>query len=118
MRPTRLLGLAAVVGALAPHGADAGAKARWFSAWSRPQSVVVGAAADAADGGRGPSPLVDQTVRDVVRVTGAGSAVRIRLSNRYGASLVPTGTLPLHVTAATLSRRTSGASVTALRQVT
>src|SRR4051812_39501398 len=57
----------------------------WFTAWSRPQSVAAAAAADPADGGRGPGPLLDQSVRNIVRVTGGGSTLRLRLSNRYGA---------------------------------
>ena len=92
----------------------------WFSAWSRSQSVVVGAAADSLDGGRGPGPLLDQSVRDVVRLTGSGSAVRVRLSNRYGPGLSPRATTPLHVLAASIARRVTGAAVVArtLRPIT
>jgi lysophospholipase L1-like esterase len=86
----------------------------WFSAWSRPQSVAIASAADPLNGGRGPGPLVDQTVRNIVRVTGAGSAVRIRLSNRYGATLSADGSTPLHVKATTVARRSMGAGL--LRQ--
>jgi lysophospholipase L1-like esterase len=114
--------LAVASALVAPVAAAAQSQAggRWYSAWSRPQSVVVGAAADLTEGGRGPGPLVDQSVRDVVRLTGAGSAVRIRLSNRYGATLTPEGTVPLHVTAATIGRRARGAALVArtLRTVT
>lgn len=48
--------------------------------------------------------FADQTVRQVVRVTGAGTAARVRLSNRYG-------TAPLEVTGATLARADKGPAV-------
>jgi lysophospholipase L1-like esterase len=120
----RLLVVALVLSALAPPVAAAASRpvprAAWFSAWSRPQSVALAAAADTLGGGRGPGPLLDQSVRDVVRVTGSGTAVRIRLSDRYGATLSPTGSTPLRVTAASIARRASGASLVArtLRAVT
>ncbi|MCW2542864.1 MAG: hypothetical protein JWM40_416 [Frankiales bacterium] len=112
VRGSALLVLAALLSALTTP-AFAAPQERWFSAWSRPQSVVVGAAADSADGGRGPGPLVRQSVRDIVRVTGAGSAVRVRLSNRYGASLSPGLTLPLTIPSASIARRRAGADVVA-----
>ena len=90
-----------------------GATVGWFAAWSRSQSVVVGATADSLDGGRGPGPLLEQSVRDIVRLTGAGEAVRVRLSNRYGASLSPSTTTPLHVLAASFGRRAKGAALVA-----
>ncbi|TYB54716.1 SGNH/GDSL hydrolase family protein [Nonomuraea sp. PA05] len=46
----------------------------------------------------------DQSVRQVVRVTAAGSQVRIRLSNQYGGS-------PLKVAGATIARAGQGAAV-------
>ncbi|MFE0374532.1 SGNH/GDSL hydrolase family protein [Streptomyces inhibens] len=46
----------------------------------------------------------DQTVRQVVRVTGSGTSARIKLSNRYG-------TAPLEVAGATLARTDKGAAV-------
>lgn len=100
-----------VSGALAVPAVAAQPTDQWVSAWSRPQSVVTGEAADPLDGGRLPGPLVDQTVRDVVRVSTGGSAVRLELSNRYGASLTPTGTTPLHVTAVTVGLRSAGANI-------
>lgn len=108
----------AVTAVVAGAGRSEAAAERWFSSWSRPQSVPVAAAADPADGGRGPGPLADQSVRDVVRLSTGGSAVRLRLSNRYGATLVPEGTLPLRVLAATVGRRTSGPAVSGLRRLT
>ncbi|UNO43280.1 SGNH/GDSL hydrolase family protein [Streptomyces sp. MST-110588] len=47
--------------------------------------------------------FADQTVRQVVRVTGDGTAARVKLSNRYG-------TAPLEVTGATLARTADGAA--------
>ncbi|MET8311311.1 SGNH/GDSL hydrolase family protein [Micromonospora sp. NPDC005173] len=46
----------------------------------------------------------NQSVRQVVRVSAAGSLLRIRLSNRYGSQ-------PLRLTGATVGRPTSGAAV-------
>src|SRR4051812_9716673 len=48
--------------------------------------------------------FADQTVRQVTRVGTGGSAVRIRLSNRYGVA-------PLRVTGATIGATGTGASV-------
>ncbi|MFJ5673945.1 SGNH/GDSL hydrolase family protein [Streptomyces sp. NPDC093097] len=50
--------------------------------------------------------FADQTVRQTVRVTGAGTWARIRLSNRYG-------TAPLEVSGASLARAGAGAAVAA-----
>ncbi|MGG7570228.1 GDSL-type esterase/lipase family protein [Streptomyces sirii] len=48
--------------------------------------------------------FADQTVRQVVRVTGAGTSARVRLSNRYG-------TAPLEITGAALARTDEGPAV-------
>ena len=48
--------------------------------------------------------FTDQTVRQVIRVTGGGRQVRVRLSNLYG-------TGPLQVTGATIARTRDGATV-------
>ncbi|WP_033037093.1 SGNH/GDSL hydrolase family protein [Streptomyces monomycini] len=48
--------------------------------------------------------FADQTVRQVVRVTGSGTAARVRLSNRFGSA-------PLEVGGATLARTAQGAAV-------
>ncbi|WP_447036777.1 GDSL-type esterase/lipase family protein [Streptomyces sp. DSM 118878] len=45
----------------------------------------------------------DQTLRQVIRLDGAGSALRIHLSNRYGRQ-------PLHIGGAHLAKRTEGSS--------
>ncbi|MEU7637623.1 SGNH/GDSL hydrolase family protein [Streptomyces sp. NPDC039016] len=50
--------------------------------------------------------FADQTVRQTVRVTGAGTQARIKLSNRYG-------TAPLEVSGASLARAGTGAAVAA-----
>ncbi|MGW7489639.1 GDSL-type esterase/lipase family protein [Streptomyces sp. NPDC054786] len=47
--------------------------------------------------------FADQTVRQVVRVTGAGTSARIKLSHRYGSS-------PLEVAGATIARTDRGAA--------
>lgn len=96
------------------------AAADWVTAWSRPQGIPVSAAADVLNSGRVPAPLVNQSVRNIVRVTGGGTALRIRLSNRYGSSLLPSGTLPLRVSATTIAIRSADADVAAetLREVT
>lgn len=101
-------------------GAPQEADTEWFTAWSRPQSVALAAAADPLEGGRGPGPLLDQTVRNVVRVTGAGTEVRLRLSNHYGATLSEDGTLPLTVSSTTVARHAAGAELVpgTLREVT
>lgn len=121
-RPTRRR-LALAVGLLVALGGVGSVPARslststgsnvWFAAWSRSQSVVVGAAADLTSGGRGPGPLLDQSVRDIVRLTGAGTAVRVRLSNRYGPGLTPASTTSLHVLSVSIARRASGAAIVA-----
>ncbi|MEV0372858.1 SGNH/GDSL hydrolase family protein [Streptomyces sp. NPDC050636] len=46
----------------------------------------------------------DQTVRQIVRVTGSGTSARIKLSNRYG-------TTPLEVAGAAIARTDTGAAV-------
>ncbi len=118
----RLLALTALLGWLLSAPVSSAAtdddRGRWFSAWARSQSVPAAAAADPAAGGRGPGPLHDQSVRDVVRVSAAGSSVRLHLSNRYGASLTPSGTLPLLVLRTTVGRRAARADVVTPLRVT
>ena len=74
----------------------------WHTAWARSQAPTSGAPA-----------LSDQTVRVVLRVTGGGSDVRVRLQNAFGKSATPDGTPPLTVDAATVGRRSSGAALVA-----
>lgn len=45
--------------------------------------------------------FADQTVRQIVRVTGSGTSARIKLSHRYG-------TTPLEVSGATIARTGQG----------
>ncbi|MEU6996208.1 GDSL-type esterase/lipase family protein [Streptomyces sp. NPDC046465] len=47
-----------------------------------------------------------QTVRQIIRLDGGGTALRIRLSNRYGKE-------PLHIGGARLARRTEGSGIDA-----
>lgn len=109
-----------LVAGIAPAASAAPSGGSWFTAWSRPQSVAVAGVADTLKGGRGPGPLLDQSVRDIVRVSGAGTAVRIRVSNRYGPSLSPNGTLPIHIASASIAQRMTRANVNArtIRTVT
>ncbi|MGW7083051.1 GDSL-type esterase/lipase family protein [Streptomyces sp. NPDC054871] len=45
-----------------------------------------------------------QTLRQIIRLDGGGSAIRVRLSNRYGKK-------PLHIGGARLARRTEGSGI-------
>ncbi|MBT2487376.1 SGNH/GDSL hydrolase family protein [Streptomyces sp. ISL-96] len=78
------------------------ASARWTAAWgASPQLPSTGFTPNWSQEG-----FSRQTVRQVVRVTGAGEQARIRLSNAYGTS-------PLSVTGATIARTAKGAAVEA-----
>ncbi|MCW2607233.1 MAG: hypothetical protein JWO60_1926 [Frankiales bacterium] len=77
-----------------PPATSSGAAGAWFTVWSRPQNVALSSAADPLDGGRGPGPLLDQSNRDIVQASGNGDQLRIRLTNRYGATYSPNGTRP------------------------
>ncbi|MFC9996137.1 SGNH/GDSL hydrolase family protein [Nocardia sp. NPDC127526] len=72
----------------------------WSAAWS--------AAAQRPSAGFGPNwseaGFTDQTLRQVVRVTNGGDSVRIKLSNRFGAS-------PLEIAGATVAESKEGAAV-------
>ncbi|MBT2472151.1 SGNH/GDSL hydrolase family protein [Streptomyces sp. ISL-66] len=74
----------------------------WATAWSAPM------AAAAPDSYSGPNwsreGFLNHSVRQIVRTTGGGSSVRVRLSNRFG-------TQPLRITGATVARSTEGAAV-------
>ncbi|MFD5100976.1 SGNH/GDSL hydrolase family protein [Streptomyces albidochromogenes] len=71
--------------------------ARWTAAWgASPQPPSTGFTPNWSQEG-----FSRQSVRQVVRVTGAGERVRIRLSNTYGTS-------PLSVTGATVARTAKG----------
>ncbi|WP_229074296.1 SGNH/GDSL hydrolase family protein [Actinoplanes sp. DH11] len=87
--------LAATSALSAPAGATGGSPS-WVGTWS---TAVTGAALP-------PQPatvFTDQTLRQIVRVSTAGSEVRVRLSNEYG-------TEPLVVGAARVARRPAGAT--------
>ena len=113
MPSTRLVLVAALVATVGSVQPGEAASGHWFAAWARPQSTAVGGAADATTGGKGPGPLVDQTVRAILHVTGSGSAVRVQLANRYGITIVPEGTTELHVLGASVARRSTGAGLVA-----
>lgn len=112
------LGAAALLGAVLAPASFAAANpssssGAWFAAWSRSQNVSVGAAADVLSGGPGPTPLIEQSVRDIARVSASGDQVRVRLSNRFGASPVANSLVPIDVTAASVGLRSKDADVVA-----
>ena len=87
----------ALLGLLPVAPAQARAKERWVAAWASAQLVPASdAAVPAAD-------LSDATVRQVIRVSLAGSQVRLRLSNVHG-------TAPLRIGAASLARSAANAT--------
>ncbi|GGX24514.1 SGNH/GDSL hydrolase family protein [Streptomyces chryseus] len=85
-----------LLGAAQPSS-SAQSAARWTAAWgASPQLPSTGFTPNWSQEG-----FSRQSVRQVVRVTGAGERVRIRLSNAYGTS-------PLGVTGATIARTAKG----------
>ncbi|NBE53333.1 SGNH/GDSL hydrolase family protein [Streptomyces boluensis] len=75
-------------------------KQQWVAAWTAaPQQPSTGFTPNWSQQG-----FSHQSVRQVVRVTEAGSSVRVRLSNAYG-------TAPLRITGATVARGDGGAAV-------
>src|SRR5690242_13498859 len=103
---TAVAALAAVVSpgpiASAAAGPAAAPAPGWSAAWaSAMQQPVPG---NSLTGTNWSDGFTDQTIRQVIRVTGAGSRVRIRLSNLYGSG-------PLRVTGATIARTGTGAAV-------
>ncbi|AQW51997.1 SGNH/GDSL hydrolase family protein [Streptomyces violaceusniger] len=75
----------------------------WSAGWAAPvQRPSSGFEKNWAESGF--AERTAQTLRQVVRVTGGGTAARIRLSNRYG-------TAPLRIAGATIARTAHGASV-------
>jgi lysophospholipase L1-like esterase len=100
MRSSLVLALTGVLLTTGVSSVSASA-ARWTGVWaSSPQQAVVfeGLPNWSVDG------FSNQTLRQVVRVSGGGSAVRVRLSNAYGSA-------PLRVTGASIARSADGASV-------
>ncbi|UBI35478.1 MULTISPECIES: SGNH/GDSL hydrolase family protein [Streptomyces] len=92
VRETELAGTAAPVGAAARTAWAAG----WSAAVQRPSA---GFGENWSESG-----FARQSVRQVVRVTGGGTSVRVRLSHRYGAG-------PLTVDGAALALSAGGAAV-------
>ncbi|MDX3227000.1 SGNH/GDSL hydrolase family protein [Streptomyces sp. ME19-01-6] len=121
MRPSALrvgaslLALTAVTAASASASATArpGTAARPGTTWAAGWAAPVQRPSEGFEENWASTGFADQTVRQVVRVTGGGTAARIRLSNLYG-------TEPLRIAGATIARTASGASVEAgsLRRLT
>ncbi|MFE6186376.1 GDSL-type esterase/lipase family protein [Streptomyces sp. NPDC056465] len=93
------VGILAGPGEAAPGGVGA-APVDWNTAWgASPQMPSTGFTPNWSQEG-----FSHQSVRQVVRATGSGDMVRIRLSNAYGTS-------PLHLTGATIARTAQGAAI-------
>lgn len=85
------------LGLLMAASAQAAPDVRWTTAWWTSQLALDGAnALPAAD-------LTDATLRQVVRLQGAATQVRVRFSNRFG-------TAPLRIDGATIARAPDAAS--------
>ncbi|MEU5210156.1 GDSL-type esterase/lipase family protein [Streptomyces sp. NPDC020742] len=84
---------------LRDHSGDGNALA-WTAVWA----AALQRPSEGSDKNWALEGFADQTVRQVVRVTGSGTAARITLSNRYG-------TAPLEVAGATLARTDRGPAV-------
>ncbi|MXY15437.1 MAG: SGNH/GDSL hydrolase family protein [Acidobacteria bacterium] len=102
-----LLALVAACGPAPPPAAEAPAEARWIGTWATgPVSLPVPDEA-AADSPLGTVPRVaGQTLRQVVRASIGGEAVRVLLSNQYG-------TAPLDIGAAHVALRADGPAIDA-----
>jgi lysophospholipase L1-like esterase len=89
--------------AAAAEGCGKACQGNWVSAWGTAQQLAVPARAFPS---RDTYPLkvTGQTVRMVARVTLAGKAVRVALSNSFGYA-------PVRIDSVTLARQASGASV-------
>nr|WP_042190558.1 SGNH/GDSL hydrolase family protein [Kibdelosporangium sp. MJ126-NF4]CEL19430.1 secreted protein [Kibdelosporangium sp. MJ126-NF4]CTQ94771.1 secreted protein [Kibdelosporangium sp. MJ126-NF4] len=108
MRRKTLLTLATVFGLVAsPVVASAGQPGGWEGTWTT--------SAQKPNDGFAPNWSVkgfaDQTVRQVVRVSQGGPAIRIQFSNKYGST-------PLAIAGATVGRAGQGAAVDSLRPLT
>ncbi|MFE5486192.1 SGNH/GDSL hydrolase family protein [Streptomyces sp. NPDC056527] len=106
VRLTTVAALSAAVLAAVPSGGAVAAEYRhdavWRGAWATsPHAPAAPFAPNWSQQG-----FSNHTVRQVVRVTTAGTKARIELSNRYG-------TTPLRITGATVARTDKGASVKA-----
>ncbi len=90
-----MLAVAGMAIAPASMAKDAGNGNHWVGTWNAsPQAA------------RHPVELNGQTIRQIVHVSIGGTRVRVRLSNAYGAS-------PLHIGAARVGLRSTGASIVA-----
>jgi lysophospholipase L1-like esterase len=105
-RVARCLGaaLAALLLASCIDGDDDQPGRTWAAAWGAAPQAWSESLVLPGEGPPAPLVLRDQTVRQRVRVTLSGEAVRIRLSNAAG-------TVPITVNAATVARSAGGSSV-------
>ncbi|MFD7658542.1 SGNH/GDSL hydrolase family protein [Actinosynnema sp. NPDC059797] len=100
MKRTTTLLVAVLVAALLPGTAAARGGPGWAATWAAsPQALT-----DFLGPSWGSDGFDDHTVRQVVRVSQGGAALRVRLSNAYGAS-------PLEVAGATVALAGDGAAV-------
>ncbi|MEO3886111.1 SGNH/GDSL hydrolase family protein [Nonomuraea sp. B5E05] len=107
--PAKRLALfaAALAVVLSTGTAHADRAPEWSGAWSAsPQAPSTGFAPNWSEQG-----FDGETIRQVVRVSAGGSAVRVRLSNEYGKA-------PLKVAGATIARTVKGADVKDVRPLT
>jgi len=93
--------LAAVIGSRPAASAAAYPVPGWSAAWTSAMQQPV--PSSPTTGPNWSDGFAGQTVRQVIRVSGGGSRVRIRLSNLYGSG-------PLQVTGATIARTRDGAT--------
>lgn len=96
--------LVAVLGLALVPGAAAGSAQASGLGWNATWAASPHAPTEVFGPNWGPAGFDDHTVRQVVRISDGGAAVRIRLSNAYG-------TAPLVVTGATVARSAAGAQV-------
>ncbi|KOX23053.1 G-D-S-L family lipolytic protein [Saccharothrix sp. NRRL B-16348] len=98
------VGLVAVLGLALVPGTAVGSAGAAGLGWNATWAASPHAPTDVFGPGWGTVGFDDHTVRQVVRISDGGAAVRIRLSNAYGTS-------PLVVTGATVARTEQGAAV-------
>jgi lysophospholipase L1-like esterase len=96
--------LVGVLGIALVPGAATAQPARQGLGWGATWAASPHAPTEAFGPSWGPAGFDDHTVRQVVRISEGGAAVRIRLSNAYGTS-------PLVVTGATVAHAADGAAV-------
>lgn len=108
-RPGHSQGIAAEGETTSAGGSTAGVNPttmhHWYTAWSRPQHPATITTEEARNGHMGAAQLAEQTVRVITRLTAGGNAVRVRLSNRYGAQLEASSTQPLVIAGASVGIR-------------